>query len=68
MSGESRYFVYTKWESEAAYQAWASGPARQAHARGPADGESGGEQPRPVASGATLLEFEVVQQATPTAP
>ncbi|MEE6311717.1 antibiotic biosynthesis monooxygenase [Plantactinospora veratri] len=68
VSGESRYFVYTKWESEAAYQAWASGPARQAHARGPADGESGGEQPRPVASGATLLEFEVVQQATPTAP
>ncbi|AVT40474.1 antibiotic biosynthesis monooxygenase [Plantactinospora sp. BB1] len=66
VAGDSRYFVYTKWESEEAYQAWASGPARQAHARGPADG-SGGEQPRPVASGATLLEFEVVQQADSTA-
>ncbi|TDC71582.1 antibiotic biosynthesis monooxygenase [Micromonospora sp. KC606] len=56
IAGENRYFVYTKWESEEAYQAWASGPARAAHA--------GGEQRRPVASGATLLEFEVVQQVT----
>lgn len=56
VAGESRYFVYTRWESEEAYQAWAAGPSRAAHA-----GE-GGEQRRPVASGATLLEFEVVQQ------
>ncbi|NYF58269.1 antibiotic biosynthesis monooxygenase family protein [Micromonospora purpureochromogenes] len=56
VAGESRYFVYTRWESEEAYQAWAAGPARAAHA--------GGEQRRPVASGATLLEFEVVQQVT----
>ena len=61
-AGESRYFVYTKWESEEAYQAWANGPARQAHARGPADGD--GAPSRPVASGASLLEFEVVQHAT----
>ncbi|MFC3501749.1 antibiotic biosynthesis monooxygenase family protein [Micromonospora krabiensis] len=53
VAGESRYFVYTKWESEEAYQAWAAGPSRAAHA---------GQQQRPVASGATLLEFEVVQQ------
>ncbi|MEU6204569.1 antibiotic biosynthesis monooxygenase [Micromonospora musae] len=52
VAGESRYFVYTKWESEEAYQAWAAGPARAAH---------GGQQ-RPVSSGANLLEFEVVQQ------
>ena len=52
VAGENRYFVYTKWESEEAYQAWAAGPSRAAHA---------GQQ-RPVASGATLLEFEVVQQ------
>ena len=64
VGGESRYFVYTKWESEAAYQAWAAGPAREAHARGPAEGGSGGGQPKPVATGATLLEFEVVQQAS----
>ncbi|TDB69705.1 antibiotic biosynthesis monooxygenase [Micromonospora sp. KC723] len=56
VAGESRYFVYTKWESEEAYQAWASGPSRAAHADG--------ERRPPVASGATLLEFEVVQQVS----
>ena len=59
VAGGSRYFVYTRWESEEAYQAWAAGPARAAHAGG-----EGGEHRRPVASGATLLEFEVVQQVT----
>ncbi|QDY07485.1 antibiotic biosynthesis monooxygenase [Micromonospora sp. HM134] len=59
VAGESRYFVYTRWETEEAYQAWAAGPSRAAHAGG-----GGGEQQRPVASGATLLEFEVVQQVT----
>ena len=54
VAGETRYFVYTRWESEEAFQAWSSGPARQAHA---------GERGRPVASGASLLEFEVVQRA-----
>jgi heme-degrading monooxygenase HmoA len=54
VKGESRYFVYTKWESEAAFQAWASGSARQAH--------SG--QERPVATGASLFEFEVVDEAS----
>ncbi len=57
VAGESRYFVYTRWESEAAYQAWAQGPSRTAHAGG-----EGGEPRKPVATGATLLEFEVVQQ------
>jgi heme oxygenase (mycobilin-producing) len=56
VSGETRYFVYTKWESEEAFQAWANGPAKEAHA---------GERARPVASGSALLEFEVIQQATP---
>jgi heme oxygenase (mycobilin-producing) len=51
VSGENRYFVYTKWESEEAFQAWAEGPAKEAHA---------GERARPVSSGASLLEFEVV--------
>lgn len=64
VGGESRYFVYTRWESEEAYQAWASGPAREAHARSGAGGPDG-ERPPPVATGATLLEFEVVQQAGP---
>ena len=55
-AGENRYFVYTKWESEQAYQAWATSPARKAHAE---------QRPRPVATGTELLEFEVVQEATP---
>ncbi|MEY7970984.1 antibiotic biosynthesis monooxygenase [Saccharomonospora xinjiangensis] len=56
VSGDDRYFVYTKWESEEHYQAWASGTARQAHS---------GERGKPVASGASLLEFEVVQSSGP---
>ncbi|PZM97734.1 MAG: antibiotic biosynthesis monooxygenase [Actinobacteria bacterium] len=55
VAGESRYFVYTKWESEEAYQAWANGPARESHGGGG----------KPVATGATLLEFEVVQESRP---
>jgi heme oxygenase (mycobilin-producing) len=53
VGGESRYFVYTKWESDEAFQAWAAGPARAAH----------GGQGRPVSTGANLLEFEVVEEA-----
>ncbi|SNT37776.1 Heme-degrading monooxygenase HmoA [Asanoa hainanensis] len=54
VSGETRYFVYTKWDSEESFQAWANGPAKEAHA---------GARSKPVASGSTLLEFEVVQNA-----
>ena len=53
VAGENRYFVYTRWESEEAFQAWSNGSAKEAHA---------GERSRPVATGASLLEFEVVQQ------
>lgn len=56
--GESRYFVYTRWESEQAYQAWARDGAPAAHA-GPAE-------QRPVSTGASLLEFEVVLHVDPT--
>ncbi|GAA0321701.1 antibiotic biosynthesis monooxygenase family protein [Kineococcus aurantiacus] len=56
VAGETRYFVYTRWETEEAYQAWAGGGARDAHA---------GERQRPVATGASLLEFEVVLGAGP---
>ncbi|WP_430330729.1 mycobilin-forming heme oxygenase MhuD [Rhodococcus sp. ACT016] len=51
VKGDNRYFVVTQWESDEAFQAWASGPAREAHA---------GERAKPVATGASLLEFEVV--------
>jgi heme-degrading monooxygenase HmoA len=51
VAGENRYFVLTHWEDDESFQAWRNGPAVEAH---------GGERARPVASGATLLEFEVV--------
>lgn len=57
VKGDDRYFVVTHWESDEDFQAWASGPARDAHA---------GERAKPVASGADLLEFEVVLDAKPS--
>jgi len=56
-SGETRYFVYTKWETEEAYQAWATG--------GPAAAAHSGERAKPVSTGANLLEFEVVLGSQP---
>lgn len=50
-----RYFVYTRWESEEAFQAWVSSRQfDQGHARSAADG--------PAASGSELLSFEVVMR------
>jgi heme-degrading monooxygenase HmoA len=49
---ETRYFVYTRWEDEAAFQGWRdSDRAGEAHA--------GAQKGGPVSSGAELLEFEV---------
>lgn len=57
VKGDDRYFVVTNWETEEDFQTWAQGPARAAHA---------GEQRNPVATGADLLEFEVVIDQKPT--
>jgi len=56
VQGEDRYFVVTQWETEEHFAAWRdSRENAEAHAHG------AGEQPRkPVATGAALLEFEVV--------
>ena len=54
VKGEDRYFVVTHWDSEESFQAWLTGPAMTAHS---------GERARPVASGSSLLEFEVVQRS-----
>lgn len=54
--GEDRYFVYTRWESEEAFQAWVTS---QAFGQGHAKPESA--DGKPVATGADLLAFEVVQ-------
>ena len=51
VKGETRYFVVTQWEDEESFAAWRDGPAIEAHS---------GQRAKPVASGADLLEFEVV--------
>ncbi|NYH78975.1 heme-degrading monooxygenase HmoA [Actinopolyspora biskrensis] len=56
VKGDNRYFVCTKWESEQDFRNWAEGPAKRAHA---ADSEE------PVATGASLLEFELVTESHP---
>lgn len=56
VGGGTRYFVYTRWDSEESFQAWAQGPARAAHS---------GPRAAPVASGSELLEFEVIQAVEP---
>ena len=63
---ETRWFVYTRWSDQAAYEAWRDGDgARASHAQDATDGE--GEAPRqPVSMGATLLEFEVTVEAGPS--
>ena len=59
---ETRWFVYTRWADQAAYEGWRDGDgARNSHA------SDDSEQPRqPVSMGATLLEFEVEVQAGPS--
>ena len=70
VAGEERYFVYTRWADEGSYRAWADGGARSAHAGtgGSGGADSGaGENRRPVSTGASLLEFEVVTSVGPSA-
>lgn len=58
VEGESRYFVYTRWATEDHFQQWL---ASQDFARGHAQAAGDGEAPKPVAQGADLLAFEVVE-------
>ena len=62
VAGDDRYFVVTRWESEQAYQDWRNGQAfahqhRETHTDG---GHGEAKRQHPVATGASLLEFEVV--------
>lgn len=63
--GETRYFVYTRWASEEAFQHWmASQDFERGHASAQADGNddgSGGPARKPVAQGADLMSFDVVE-------
>ncbi len=73
VAGDDRYFVVTRWESEEAFQDWRSGQAfahqhRETHTE---DGHGEAKPQHPVATGASLLEFEVVSLtvgAAETAP
>lgn len=56
VAGDTRYFVYTRWADEESFQAWMGGPAKEAHS---------GQRAKPVGTGSSLLEFEIVQQAAP---
>jgi heme-degrading monooxygenase HmoA len=61
VEGETRYFVYTRWESEEAFRAWVESPAfTRGHSQATRD--SGGTA---VAHGSALLGFEVVQKVDP---
>ncbi|WP_338419051.1 antibiotic biosynthesis monooxygenase family protein [Nocardioides yefusunii] len=51
-----RYFVVTQWADEESFVAWRDGDARAAHA---------GQHGKPVASGAELMEFDVVLDVKP---
>ncbi len=58
VAGEDRYFVITRWADEASYNAWRDAE----RAKGGPNGGGGahGSDKKPVASGSSLLEFEVV--------
>ena len=59
VSGETRYFVYTRWASEEDFKSWLNSPAfQQGHA-----GPSGAGQQAPVGTSSALLSFEVVELA-----
>lgn len=58
-AGETRYFVYTRWATEEDFQAWTAGRSQAAHAA-----PEGAPARPPVATGASLLEFEVVSRTT----
>ena len=61
VGGEGRYFVYTRWESEEAFQNWFNSQAfAQGHVQ--ASRERSGS---PVGTAADLLSFEVVMTAGP---
>lgn len=65
VEGETRYFVYTRWDSEESYQGWLRS---QDFTRGHAATQT--QHGPPVAQSATLLSFEVVQhvEAPPGEP
>lgn len=66
-AGDDRYFVVTRWESEEAFQTWRDSQAFQHQHRGTHedDGKGAAKPQHAVATGADLLEFEVVSLSQP---
>ena len=62
VEGETRYFVMTWWESEDAFQGWMNS---QDFSKGHAHGGGGDPAKAPVASGSSILSFEVVERVDP---
>lgn len=63
---EPRWFVYSRWRDQAAYEAWRNSDTFARGHAGSSNDAGGGEAPQqPLAKGATLLEFEVAAVATP---
>jgi heme-degrading monooxygenase HmoA len=58
--GERRYFVYTRWATEEAFQNWlGSQDFERGHASGQSDSNTDGRAP--VAQNADLMSFDVVE-------
>ena len=58
--GETRYFVYTRWETEEDFRAWVESSAfTRGHAQAAKDSKG------TVAHGSALMEFEVVELVAP---
>ena len=58
--GETRYFVYTRWETEEDFRAWVESSAfTRGHAQAAKDAKG------TVAHGSALMEFEVVELVAP---
>jgi heme oxygenase (mycobilin-producing) len=56
VAGDERYFVYTRWDSQEAFQAWTQSQAfEHGHAQHNAQG--------PAATGSELLTFEVAERS-----
>lgn len=63
--GSNRYFVYTRWASQDAFEAWTSSQRfERGHARSGESAQPGGG---PVATGSELLAFDVVLHSTASA-
>ena len=56
VSGESRYFVYTRWADEESFQSWLSSPAF-GHGHRSASERAGGPAPHAVAINSELWSY-----------